>query len=69
LRYRYYKVINSDEFTWDVSGNASFNSNKFTNFAGFVQTGGLNGQDYQVLTLDDTNDKPLYSYNLYNGWV
>jgi iron complex outermembrane receptor protein len=36
LRYRYYKVINSDEFTWDVSGNASFNSNKFTNFAGFV---------------------------------
>lgn len=61
-----YKVINSDEFTWDVSGNASFNSNKFTNFAGFVQTGGLNGQGLsgayaQVIT----NDKPLYSYNLY----
>ena len=61
-----YKVIASEDFTWDISGNASFNSNKFTNFAGFVQTGGLNGQGLsgayaQVIT----NDKPLYSYNLY----
>ncbi|WP_233588540.1 SusC/RagA family TonB-linked outer membrane protein [Flavobacterium sp. LS1P28] len=61
-----YKVIDSGDFTWDVSGNASFNSNKFTNFAGFVQTGGLNGQGLsgayaQIIT----NDRPLYSYNLY----
>ena len=61
-----YKVINKEDLTWEISGNASFNSNKFENFTGFVQTGGLNGQGLsgayaQVIT----NNKPLYTYFLY----
>ena len=61
-----YKVIEKDDFTWDVSGNASFLSNKMTNFAGFISTGGINGQGLtgayaQVIT----NDKPIYSYYMY----
>ena len=61
-----YKVIDNGSLTWDVSGNASFLQNKMTNFAGFVSTGGLNGQGLsgayaQVIT----NDKPIYSYYMY----
>jgi iron complex outermembrane receptor protein len=61
-----YKVINSEDFTWDVSGNASFLKNEMTNFAGFISTGGLNGQGLsgayaQVIT----NNKPIYSYYMY----
>lgn len=61
-----YKVIDKEDFSWDVSGNASFLSNKLENFPGFIATGGINGQGLsgayaQVLT----NNKPLYSYYLY----
>jgi iron complex outermembrane receptor protein len=61
-----YKVIDTEDLTWDISGNASFLQNKMTNFAGFVSTGGLNGQGLsgayaQVIT----NDKPIYSYYMY----
>jgi TonB-linked SusC/RagA family outer membrane protein len=61
-----YKVIDKEDFSWDVSGNASFLSNKITNFAGFISTGGINGQGLsgayaQVIT----NDKPIYSYYMY----
>lgn len=61
-----YKVIDTEDLTWDVSGNASFLENKMTNFAGFISTGGLNGQGLsgayaQVIT----NDKPIYSYYMY----
>ena len=61
-----YKVIEKEDFTWDVSGNASFLANKMTNFAGFISTGGINGQGLsgayaQVIT----NDKPIYSYYMY----
>jgi iron complex outermembrane receptor protein len=61
-----YKVIDKEDFSWDVSGNASFLSNKLENFPGFIATGGLNGQGLsgayaQVLT----NGKPLYTYYLY----
>jgi iron complex outermembrane receptor protein len=61
-----YKVINQKDFSWDVSGNASFLKNKMTNFAGFISTGALNGQGLsgayaQVIT----NDKPIYSYYIY----
>jgi iron complex outermembrane receptor protein len=59
-------VIDKEDFSWDVSGNASFLSNKITNFAGFISTGGINGQGLsgayaQVIT----NDKPIYSYYMY----
>ena len=61
-----YKVIEKEDLTWDVSGNASFLANKMTNFAGFISTGGINGQGLsgayaQVIT----NDKPIYSYYMY----
>ena len=61
-----YKVIDSDEMTWDISGNASFLSNKVKNFGGFISTGGLNGQGLsdsyaQVIT----NNQPAYTYYLY----
>ncbi|MFV5688721.1 SusC/RagA family TonB-linked outer membrane protein [Flavobacterium sp. ZT3R25] len=61
-----YKVIDTEDLTWDISGNASFLENKMTNFAGFISTGGLNGQGLsgayaQVIT----NDKPIYSYYMY----
>jgi iron complex outermembrane receptor protein len=61
-----YKIINNENLTWDISGNASFLKNEMTNFAGFISTGGLNGQGLsgayaQVVT----NGKPIYSYYLY----
>ncbi|MNR92203.1 TonB dependent receptor [compost metagenome] len=61
-----YKIIEKEDLTWDISGNASFLSNKMTNFAGFISTGALNGQGLtgayaQVIT----NDEPIYSYFLY----
>ena len=62
-----YKIIDNENLTWDISGNASFLKNEMTNFAGFISTGGLNGQGLsgayaQVIT----NDKPIYSYYM-NG--
>lgn len=61
-----YKVIDTEDLTWEISGNASFLKNEMTNFTGFLSTGGLNGQGLsgayaQVVT----NDKPIYSYYLY----
>ncbi|MFV8341769.1 SusC/RagA family TonB-linked outer membrane protein [Flavobacterium sp. XS2P39] len=61
-----YKVIDTEDLTWDISGNASFLKNEMTNFTGFLSTGGLNGQGLsgayaQVVT----NNKPIYSYYLY----
>jgi TonB-linked SusC/RagA family outer membrane protein len=61
-----YKVIDTEDLTWDVSGNASFLSNEVKNFAGFISTGGLNGQGLsdayaQVIT----NNHPAYTYYLY----
>jgi TonB-dependent starch-binding outer membrane protein SusC len=61
-----YKVIDKEDFSWDVSGNASFLKSEMTNFAGFISTGALNGQGLsgayaQVIT----NNKPIYSYYIY----
>lgn len=61
-----YKIIDSEDLNWDISGNASFLKNEMTNFAGFISTGGLNGQGLsgayaQVIT----NAKPIYSYYMY----
>ena len=61
-----YKIIDSEDLNWDISGNASFLKNEMTNFAGFISTGGLNGQGLsgayaQVIT----NGKPIYSYYMY----
>jgi TonB-dependent starch-binding outer membrane protein SusC len=61
-----YKIIDSENLTWDFSANASFLSNKMQNFAGFIQAGALHGQGLsgayaQVVT----NNEPIYSYYMY----
>lgn len=61
-----YKLIDTQDLTWDISANASFLSNKMENFAGFIQAGALNGQGLtgafaQVVT----NNEPIYSYYMY----
>ena len=61
-----YKLIDTDQLTWDISANASFISNEMQNFAGFIQAGALNGQGLtgafaQVVT----NNEPIYSYYMY----
>ena len=61
-----YNIIKNSNFTWDVSGNASFLKNEMTNFAGFISTGAINGQGLsgayaQVIT----NKMPIYTYYMY----
>lgn len=61
-----YKIINSNNLTWDVAANAAFLSNKMENFTGFIQAGALHGQGLsnayaQVVT----NNEPIYSYYMY----
>jgi iron complex outermembrane receptor protein len=61
-----YKVINTQDLTWDIAANASFLSNKVKNFAGFIATGGLNGQGLSdAYTQVVTNNLPAYTYFLY----
>ena len=59
-------IIDTKDFSWGLSANSSFLSNKIKNFGGFVQTGGINGQGLsgayaQVLT----NNFPLYTYYIF----
>ena len=61
-----YKVIDTKDFTWDIAANASFLKNEVKNFAGFIATGGLNGQGLtDAYTQVITNDRPAYTYFLY----
>ena len=61
-----YKVIDTDNLTWDISGNASFLTNKMTKFAPFVLTGELNGQGLSNASAQViTNNQPIYSYYMY----
>lgn len=60
-------LIDKEELTWELSANAAFLSNELKDFAGFIQTGGINGQGLsgayaQVLT----NNQPLYSYYVFD---
>ena len=60
------KLVDTKDFTWDISGNAAFLKNKMKNFKGEFYTGALNGQGLsnayaQVVT----NDQPIYSYYVY----
>ncbi len=62
-----YKIAESEDFSWDISGNASFLTNKLVDFPLFVPVAELNGQGLsgayaQVLL----NQKPVYSYYLYD---
>lgn len=61
-----YKIIDNSDFTWDISGNASFLKNEMTNFAGFISTGGINGQGLSGAYAQVITDKmPIYTYFMY----
>ena len=61
-----YKLIDTNELTWDISANASFLSNTMENFAGFLEAGGLNGQGLTgAFSQIVTNNQPIYSYYMY----
>lgn len=61
-----YKLIDTQDLTWDISANASFLSNTMENFAGFIQAGALNGQGLTgAFSQVVTNNEPIYSYYMY----
>lgn len=61
-----YKLIDTQDLTWDIAANASFLSNTMENFAGFIQAGALNGQGLTgAFSQVVTNDQPIYSYYMY----
>lgn len=61
-----YKLIDTQDLTWDISANASFLSNTMENFAGFLEAGGLNGQGLTgAFSQVVTNNEPIYSYYMY----
>lgn len=62
-----YKIIETENMSWEIGANASFLKNEMKNFSGTVGTGGLNGQGLDgAYTQVITNNKPLYSYYLYD---
>ncbi len=60
------KLIDKENFSWDISGNAAFLDNKIKDFKLFVPTGELNGQGLSDATSQViTNNFPAYSYYIY----
>ena len=61
-----YKIINTQDLTWDVSGNVAFLNNKMQDFPLFVPMGGVNGQGLTGATAQVLADGyPVYSYYMY----
>jgi TonB-dependent starch-binding outer membrane protein SusC len=61
-----YSIVNNDTFTWDISGNVSFLSNKIKDFVPFITTGELNGQGLSGASAQIiSNNLPLYTYYMY----
>ncbi len=61
-----YKLIEKENLTWDVSGNAAFLSNKMTNFKPTYFVGGVNGQGLSGAYAEIIKEGyPLYSYYIY----
>lgn len=62
-----YKLIDTDQLTWDISANASFITNKIENFGDvFIQAGALHGQGLSnAYTQVVANNNPIYSYFMY----
>ncbi len=62
-----YKLIDTDQLTWDIAANASFLSNKMENFGDvFIQAGALNGQGLTgAFAQIVANNQPIYSYYMY----
>ncbi len=62
-----YKIINTQDLTWDVSGNVSFLTNKMQDFPLFVPMGEVNGQGLSGATAQVLADGyPVYSYYMYD---
>ena len=62
-----YKIINTQDLTWDVSGNVAFLNNKMEDFPLFVPMGGVNGQGLSGATAQVLADGyPVYSYYMYD---
>ena len=63
-------IINNDNFSWSMGGNATFIKNKVQNLTGIIKTGSLNGQGLSgVNTEVIQNDLPLFAMvtRQYNG--
>ncbi len=62
-----YKILNTQDLTWDISANTSFLSNKLKNFPLFVPMGAINGQGLSGATAEVLqNNAPLYSYYMFD---
>ncbi|MDR6844160.1 SusC/RagA family TonB-linked outer membrane protein [Flavobacterium granuli] len=63
-----YKIIDSNDMSWSVSGNAAFLKNKMTNFGSVsLLAGGINGQGLTGANAEIIKDGyPLYTYYLYD---
>ncbi|MBC9795032.1 SusC/RagA family TonB-linked outer membrane protein, partial [Sinomicrobium weinanense] len=60
-----YGLIETEDFTWDLSTNFSYNDNVVKNFDGIVDTGGINGQGLTGAFAQRIEDgQPLFSYFL-----
>lgn len=62
-----YKIIDNDNLTWNISGNASFLSNEIKEFPGFIPTSDISGQGLsgafaQVIA----NNAPLFNYYVFD---
>ncbi len=63
-----YRIIDNEDMSWSISGNAAFLKNKIENF-GSVQllAGGINGQGLSGAYAEVIkNNYPLYTYYLYD---
>ncbi|MGS2762203.1 SusC/RagA family TonB-linked outer membrane protein [Sinomicrobium sp. M5D2P9] len=60
-----YGIIETEDFTWDLGTNLSYNDNMVKNFDGTVDTGGINGQGLTGAFAQRIQDgQPLFSYFL-----
>ena len=63
-------IIDKDNFTWSLGGNATFINNKVQNINGIIKTGSLNGQGLSGVTTEVIqNGLPLFAMvtRQYNG--
>jgi TonB-dependent starch-binding outer membrane protein SusC len=60
------KLVDQENFSWNVSANASFLSNVLKNFPVDVNAGGINGQGLTDAYAEVIkNDYPIYTYYMY----
>ena len=58
-------LVQTEDFTWSISPNISFNENRVENFGGLVNTGVINGQGLTgAFAQRIAEGQPLYAYFL-----